>query len=100
MVNLFRDPECKSVIVTLKDEPTQGTLSMVTVDNSTRSDVIDAMQKRIDEQDSYIKKLELQIDSYQQSILHHHWKCLTLQKMWMHCEDIYLTIMRHKPGLM
>lgn len=64
MVNLFRDPECKSVVVTLKDEPTQGTLSMVTVDNSTRSDVIDAMQKRIDEQDSYIKKLELQIDSY------------------------------------
>lgn len=64
MVNLFRDPECKSVIITLQDEPAQGTLSMATVDNSTRSDVIDAMQKKIDEQDSYIKTLQQQIDSH------------------------------------
>ena len=62
MINLFRDPECKSVVITLQDEPAQGTLSMVTVDNSTRSDVIDAMQKKIDEQDSYIKTLQQQID--------------------------------------
>ena len=67
MINLFRDPECKSVIITLNDEPAQGTLSMVTVDNSnqsTRSDIIVAMQKKIDEQDSYIKTLQLQLDSH------------------------------------
>lgn len=66
MINLFRDPECKSVVITLHDEPAQGTLSMVTADNSnsTRSDVIDAMQKKIDEQDSYIKTLQLQLDSH------------------------------------
>ena len=64
MINLLRDPECKSVVITLQDEPAQGTLSMVTVDNSTRSDVIDAMQKKIDEQDSYIKTLQQQIDSH------------------------------------
>jgi hypothetical protein len=66
MINLFRDPECKSVVITLNDEPAQGTLSTVTGDNSssTRKDVIDAMQKKIDEQDSYIKALQLQIDSH------------------------------------
>ncbi len=66
MINLFRDPECKSVVITLNDEPAQGTLSMVTGDNSnsTRRDIIDTMQKKIDEQDSYIKTLQLQIDSH------------------------------------
>ena len=66
MINLFRDPECKSVVITLHDEPAQGMLSTVTADNSnsTRSDVIDAMQKKIDEQDSYIKTLQLQLDSH------------------------------------
>ena len=64
MVNLFRDPECKSVVITLQDEPAQTTLSMVTADNSTRSDVIETMQKKIDEQDSYIKTLQQQLDSH------------------------------------
>ena len=66
MIGLYRDPQCKSVAVTIKPKDIPGTTnSETTFDGFMNSNAFVAMQKKITELETHIQVQQRQLDIYE-----------------------------------
>ena len=64
MISLYRDPECKTVVIKLQPKDIDGQKTDNTVDGLARSDDAVTMKKRIKELESHIQSQQRQLDSF------------------------------------
>ena len=64
MVSLYRDPDCKTVVVKISPEEVPGTSMDNLSENAVQSHNLETMQKKIKELESRVQSQQKQLDLY------------------------------------
>ena len=64
MINLYRDPQCKSVVIKMQPEDIDGQNTEPTTDGFANGHDIKTMKKKIKELESFIQSQQSQLDLY------------------------------------